>query len=259
MDNILKTKFIQLKEHFNFNVDLKNIKFYKNIKKVFNTSLFLFFASVCSFATSVFILDGFILPSAHFFISLIFLPFFLSVAYKLNIKFQPKFTSLHYKLPSFFKKIPFIKSAEDSFLFSREKIAHMLSQKECQLVFFDFFSMAKSHIFKYDEHKKFTKNIVLFKSYLETENFLKAADYFIELYGDSYKFEYLIHDNHPSTHDLDLLHARKKMIDDFLHQNSIDDLTTQNLKAKSLEISKDFSEQTTTERKKVDWKKLMND
>ena len=77
MDNILKTKFIQLKEHFNFNVDLKNIKFYKNIKKVFNTSLFLFFASVCSFATSVFILDGFILPSAHFFISLIFLPFFL--------------------------------------------------------------------------------------------------------------------------------------------------------------------------------------
>lgn len=259
MDNILKTKFIQLKEHFNFNVDLKNIKFYKNIKRVFNASLFLSFSAICSFALSVVILNGFITPSAHFFISLIFVPFFLFVAYKLNTRFQPKFTALYKQLPSFLRFIPFVKSAEDSFFFSREKIAKMLSNKECQLVFFDFFSMAKSHIFKYDEHKKFTQNIVLFKSYLETDNYLKAADHFIELYGDSYKFEYLIHDNHPSSHDLDLLNARKKLIDEFLHQNSLDDLSSQNIKAKSLEISKNFSEKPSSERKKIDWKKLMND
>lgn len=259
MDNILKTKFLQLKENFNFNVDLKNIKFYKNIKKVFNASLFLSFSAICSFSISVLILNGFVSPGAHFFISLFFVPFFISIAYKLNTKFQPKFTALYKKLPSFFRLIPFVKSAEDSFFFSREKIANMLSHKECQLVFFDFFSMAKSHIFKYDEHKKFTQNIALFRTYLETSNYLKAADYFIELYGDSYKFEYLIHDNHSSSYDLDLLHARKKMIDEFLQQNYVDELNSQNIKAKSLEISKNFSEQPISERKKIDWKKLMND
>ena len=30
-ENILKSKFVQMKEHFNFHLDLKNIKFYHSV------------------------------------------------------------------------------------------------------------------------------------------------------------------------------------------------------------------------------------
>lgn len=195
--------------------------------------------------------------AGNFFISLIFIPFFLAYLRKLNLKYPAKFTLLSSQLPSFLKVLPFIKSSEDSFLFSKDKISKMLTDENFQLVFYDFFNMAKNNIFKFDEQKRFTQNIILFKSFLESGNFIKAADYFMELYGVAYQFEYLIYDDYQSPHDLKLLKARKTIIDEFLQDSDIGQYSHDTFKAKSLSLNKDLS--STSSRPKVNWKKLMDE
>lgn len=261
MDNILKSKFVQMKEHFNFHLDFKNIKFYKRIKDTLNQSMFISGASGLSFLLSLWILNGFHGLFAHFLICIFFFPLFFAYLKKLNIKYPMKLTLLSSKLPSIFKMIPFVRSAEDSFFFSRDKMAKMLADKNCQLVFYDFFQMAKNNIFKFDEHKRFSQDLVLFKSYLESANYLKAADYFIELYGSSHQFEYMVYDDYQNPHDIQLLKARKTMMDEFLQQNDIDDFSIQNMKAKSLYLNKEVPTHSHDNKvkSKVNWKKLMED
>jgi hypothetical protein len=73
MDNVIKSKFIELKEKFNFNLDVKNIKFYQKIKNTFNNAIFLISSSVLSFLLSLWILNGFTVLVGHIIISLIFI------------------------------------------------------------------------------------------------------------------------------------------------------------------------------------------
>lgn len=261
MDNILKSKFVQMKEHFNFHLDLKNIKFYKGIKDTFNKSLFISGASGLSFLLSLWILNGFHGLFAHFLICIFFFPLFFAYLKKLNMKYPLKLTLLSTKLPGILKLFPFIRSAEDSFFFSRDKISKMLADKNCQLVFYDFFNMAKNNLFKFDEHKRFSQDLVLFKSFLESSNYLKAADYFIELYGSSHQFEYMVYDDYQNAHDLQLLKVRKKIMDEFLQQNDIDDFAVQNVKSKSIYLTKELPQNSMEQKTKpkVNWKKLMDE
>lgn len=261
MDNILKAKFFQLKEKFHFNIDVANIHFYQRIKNVVNKSLFFSAASTLSFSFSCLLLNGYVNFSSNLLLSIIFLPLFLSYVNKLNIKYQPQFTKLSSRLPSFLRFFSFIKSAEDSFFFSKDKIITLLADNDFQLVFYDFFNMAKNHIFKIEEQKKYIKNIVLFKSFLEVGNYSQAADYFIDLYGVAHQFEYMVYHNSHNYHDIQLLRTRKKIIDDFLDSVEDNDFNSQNIKSKSIFLSKNvpLQESSSLHQKKIDWKKLMDD
>lgn len=255
MDSILKSRFIQLKEKLNFNLDINNIKFYQKIKNMFTNTVFISAAAFFSFLLSVWILNGFSTWTAHFFISFIFFPLFFSFIFKLNLKHPLKFTLLSSRLPSFLKLFSFIKSTEDSFFFSKDKISKMLVDENFQLVFYDFFNMVKNHIFNVDEQRHFTKNVILFKSSLECGNFIKAADFFMELYGVAYQFEHLIYNDYQNTHDLQLLKARKSMIDDFLKESELEEYAKNN--TNSLNIYKNSFPHTP--KTKVNWKKLMDE
>lgn len=261
MDNFIKTKFLELKEKFHFNVDVKNINFYKKIKHTMNQTIFFSAAAGLSYLFSLWLVNGNTTTmSGYFFVSLFFFPFFFSFLKKLNLKRPAKFTLLSSKLPRILRSISFIKSVEDSFFYSRDKIATMLSDENFQLVFFDFFHMAKQHIYKTEEQRNFTKNIVTFKAFLESKNYSKAADYFIELYGVAHQFEYMVHDNYQNSHDFSLLKARKKIMDEFLEPNDFDSFSIQHFKTQSLQLQKELPKQPSKEnREKVDWKKLMED
>lgn len=267
MDNILKTKLVQLKEHFNFQLDVKNIQFYKRIKTIINKSIFIIGSFGLAFLFSILILNGFRSFSTNFWTSAFFIPFFSVYLNKINIKFQPQFTRLSSKLPKFLRILPFIKSAEDSFFFSRDNISKMLVDKNCQLVFYEFFNMAKNNIYKFDDQKIFTQQMVIFKSCLESANYVKAADYFIELYATAHQFEYMIYDDYQTHHDIQMLKTRKILIDDFLHQADVDDFSEQAIKSKSISLTKDnpvvnksfSSNESKNKENKVNWKKLMDD
>lgn len=261
MDNIIKTKFLELQDKFHFNLDVKNIHFYKKIKDNVNKTVFLSAASGLSFLFSLWLVQGNTTNMAgHFFVSLFFFPFFFSLLKKLNLKRPAKFTLLSSKLPRFLRSISFIKSAEDSFFYSRDKIATMLANEDVQLVFFDFFHMAKQHIYQTEQQRNFIKNIVTFKAFLETKNYYKAADYFIELYAVAHQFEYMVHDNYENSHDTLLLKTRKKIMDDFLEQPDFDNFSIKQFKSQSLHLQKDLPQKFSKDsEKKVNWKKLMED
>lgn len=262
MDSILKAKFVQLKEFFNFHGDIKNIMFYKKIKTIFNHSLFLLASTGLSFLLSIFLLNGIHSIPSNLIISMFFVPLFLSYFKKLNFQYQPKFTLLSNKLPGFLRLFPFIKSSEDSFFFSKEKISKMLEDKNCQLVFYDFFNMAKNNLFKFEEQRKFTQNIILFKSFLESENYTKASDYFIELYGVAHQFEYMVYDDYQSPHDIQMLKTKKIILDEFLHKIDIEDFQETEVPTKKVYLTKEINQKTSFDndsKNKVNWKKLMDD
>lgn len=260
MDNVIKAKYLELKDKFHFNVDVKNIKFYQKIKDTFTQTVFLSGAAGISSLFSYWLVHGATTTiSGYFLVSLFFFPFFYSFLKKLNVKKPAKFTLLSSKLPNFLRLFSFIKSAEDSFFYSRDKIATMLADENFQLVFFDFFHMAKQHIYKTEEQRRFTKNIVTFKAFLESKNYNKAADYFIELYGFAYQFEYLVHDDYQNSHDVSLLKARKKIIDEFLEPLDLDSFPIQQFKTKSLQLQKELPNNSKNAGEKINWKKLMDD
>lgn len=260
MDNVIKTKYLELKEKFHFNVDIKNIKFYQKIKNTFTQTVFFSSASCISFLFSLWLVHGTTANMAGcFFIALFFFPFFFSFLKKLNLKRPAKFTLLSSKLPKFLRTFKFIKSAEDSFFYSRDKISNMLSDENFQVVFFDFFHMAKQHIYKTEEQRRFTKNIVTFKAFLETKNYDKAADYFIELYGVADQFEYLVHDDYQNSHDYSLLKTRKKIIDEFFEHTELDNFSIQKFKTQSLQLQKELPKNSSKEKEKINWKKLMDE
>ena len=261
MDNILKTKFVQIKEHFNFQLDVKNIQFYKCIKNIMNKTIFVFGAAVLAFLFSILILQGVKSFTINLWLSAFFIPFFASYINKLNVKFQPKFTLFSTKLPKFLRVFSFIKSAEDSFSFSKNNVAKMLVDKNCQLVFYEFFNMAKNHIYKIEEQKIFTQYIVLFKSSLESSNYIKAADYFIELYIRAHQFEYMLYEDYQTHHDIQMLKTRKILIDDFLLKVDIEDCFEESTKPKHiyLNANKEKFLSPSESKNKVNWKKLMDE
>lgn len=224
MDTVLKNKFIQLKDNLKFQIDFDNIHFYHLIKKSFNKTTFVAGSFFVSFVLSTWILKG--TPSFYlnFLISTIFTPLFLAFFKKLNMKHPAKFTLLSSRLPSLFRFIPFIKSSEDSFFFSKDKITDTLKDERNQVILYDFFLLVKQHIVNIDEKYNFDKNITFFKSSLESGNFIQASNYFMELYIVAFQYEYLINNDHtPSTHDIDLLRARKSIIEEFLQEKDIHD------------------------------------
>lgn len=263
MDSVLKEKFVQLKDLFNFQSDIKNILFYKKIKKIFNLSLLFLPSAILSFSLLKLLFNDMALQT-WFEISFVFsfIPIFSACFEKLFLHFPPKFNLISYKLPSFLRLLPFIKSAEDSLLFSKEKIAKMLEDKNCQFVFYEFFKMAQNNLLIIKEQKKFTQNIILFKSFLESGNYTIASDYFIELYAVAHYFEYMVHDDYISPHDIEMLKTKKIILDEFLHKIDIEDFQENESPTKKIYLTKSINQKTTfnnDSKNKVNWKKLMDD
>lgn len=266
MNEYFKNNYFKFKEHFHLDMDVKNFLFYKKIKNIFSKSFLLASSTGLSFLLSYHLLGSGFSFNNYFFTSIIFFPLFLSLIQRLQIKHPLKYTQISHKLPSFLRFLSFIKSSEDSFFFSRDKISKMLEDKNAQFIFYEFFNNSKPFVDSLKDYKEYNSNIAFFKNCLEKKDFIKAAEYFMELYTFAYQYENLSFNS--NYHDIELLHIKKELIDEFLHEVNIEKVFMKN----QLNLPKDHDNnqninylyknipetKNSNVTPKVNWKKLLD-